>query len=234
MNLIINIFNSENVERNAEILECLNQNIQNKKIKRIFIIDEHNAFSRFNLDSSKLIVIKVDKRLFISDTIRLIRSNSSYAEDEIYILSNNDIVFKKGIGYLNLIARYKVYIVLSRRENNGELFRQNQGDSTDSWVTLGLPYIYDRCDFFMGFLGVENRLAFEFYVNKFLVINPSRSIFALHIHNSGFRTYNETNRIFGYYLHSLPINLLHSLLKIVAFKIFYCLNRNSIQLECKK
>ena len=63
-------------------------------------------------------------------------------------------------------------------------------DSQDTWVFNGnerLDFVQD-INFTMGLAGCDNRLAFELQKAGFEVLNPSRSVYSFHLHNTPIRT----------------------------------------------
>jgi hypothetical protein len=219
MILVISIYKISNQQRFDEIKFTLKQNLLNKFIKKIIIIDEYDAFSLLGISSKKVLLIPVKKRLTISQIVKLIRSNHENHLNHYFILSNNDIIFNNSLKLIKYYWFNKLFIVLTRYEMNGELFRSKLGDSSDTWITKGLPYAYDYCDFHLGVLGVENRMSFEFYIRNFTIINPSKAVKCLHVHNSNFRTYQKTDRYCGYYLNIIPSNFFDTYL-INIFRLF--------------
>ena len=100
MNLIIEYFKSSNEQRDIEYKYCLNENIKNKSIQKIwvFISDE----SILDIQSDKIEIIKIQSRptyQFIIDW-----SNQNL-KDEICIISNGDIFWSNSNDLFNTIDR---------------------------------------------------------------------------------------------------------------------------------
>lgn len=200
--LLINLYPSADRERLEEIKSCLEINLANRFIHRVTVLDE--GFP----DRELLAHPKID--------LRPIQSRPAFRDfyealdpDGFNLLSNNDIAFDSTLGALRLLrpGPYDL-LVLSRREADGKLFRENKGDSQDSWLFHGRAAPLKECPFTMGVPGCENRLAFLFFRNRYRVLNPARCIRAQHLHASNARPYKPTDRLAGDYLSTRPVGLL--------------------------
>lgn len=87
ISLFISIYNEKNNVRMAEYLFCLNKNIENRFIDRIFILCE--AGYRINMNCNKLKYFYIPERPKFCDFFKLI--NNITASDDINIISNSDI-----------------------------------------------------------------------------------------------------------------------------------------------
>ena len=204
--LITTYYKSQNTQRQNEINQCLINNINNKHIKKIYLLNDDIYELDFLDDKSKVEQIIVDedskKRLKFSYAVNYINDNF---KGEKCILANSDIYYDTSLELLYNINYNNLFIALSRYDN-GRLF--NKPLSQDSWI-FESPLNIDltKINYSFGILGCENRFAYVVNEHKYQVINPSFTIKSHHLHNSGFRTYNYRDRIRGLYLSVAPHTL---------------------------
>lgn len=68
--------------------------------------------------------------------------------------------------------------------------------SQDAWIFRGPPKPSIQAAFHFGVPGVDNRFAHELDAAGYTVLNPARSIFSYHLHQSAYRTSNiSQNRV---------------------------------------
>lgn len=204
INLFINVYSFKNEQRFNEVFECLKRNISNPSIDRIVCLDE--GFNFTGLDTSKCVIIPVDKRLTFSDFYEYLYGN------EINIIANNDIYFDTSIKLLKRIILFKnVFVGLTRREEDGTLFRSDLGDSQDVWAFYSKPQFLSNCKFYLGVPGCDSKLLFKAWNKKYLIVNPAFSIKCGHLHKLGNRSYTENDRVFDPYLRVRPSTFMKSL-----------------------
>lgn len=210
INLYISLYEILNTERKNEILGVLKRNVQNQIIDKIVIFSEPNDNISFN--NAKINKVHIQSRPRFSDFIDVLDPEC------INIIANNDIEFLEPsrLNWLKYITSSD-FITLTRYESNGKLFRENRGDSQDTWIFKGRPDVLKYCDFPMGVPGCDNRIAYIFYAMGYRVLNPSKSIKTIHRHKSQFRFYTEEDRILGPYLNVKPTTFLRTLfIKLVT------------------
>ena len=78
-----------------------------------------------------------------------------------------------------------------KRERRREFDRK---DSQDVWVFNGLVKA-NIGDYYLGIAGCDNKLAFELKTARYTVLNPSKTIHAIHLHSSNYRTYDPKKTV---------------------------------------
>lgn len=214
MNLIIEYFKSSNEQRDIEYKYCLNENIKNKSIQKIwvFISDE----SILDIQSDKIEIIKIQSRptyQFIIDW------SSQNLKDEICIISNGDIFYNDTLSLLDSNLD-NTFVALTRwdlLQNNGQWVAQFYNHpwrgnittgqlSQDCWIYKSPIKTDDRLNFTMGKPGCDNRIVQIYHELGYNVKNPSLQIQSLHLHTTNYRTYNHTDMVMGPYLLVEPTN----------------------------
>jgi hypothetical protein len=212
MNLLIEYFKSQNQQRDNEFKTCINENIKNLHIKKIyvFISDE----SILDIQSDKIEIVKIDKRpsyLFLFDFC------NQNLKDEICIISNTDIFFDDTLKYLqtdltNQFISLTRWDIVPYQGSWGMQFYDHSWRgiyttgqlSQDCWAFKSPILLDNRCDFIMGKPGCDNRIVQILHENGYNVKNPSKQIITKHLHVSNHRTYNPTDLIYGPYLLVTP------------------------------
>jgi len=215
INLFISLYPIDDFSRVSEIIYCLERNLTNPFISRIFILNE--GFKHSSLDNNKVVLINFNKRPMYSDFF------AHMIDEELNIISNNDIYFDNSLKELKKLRFHKQLIyIITRREKSGELFNTT-GNSHDSWVFLGKPIALKYCNYFLGIPKCEQRMAAIFNDFGYYVLNPSKFINSFHVHNSSERAYLLTGEVYnGCGLLVKPVGRLE--IRILYF-IFWYLRR---------
>jgi len=112
-------------------------------------------------------------------------------EDSVNVIANSDIYFDlDGIAHILNGIRPLTTFALSRWNvhADGTVNLYDHADSQDAWVFLGKPTGIDA-PFTMGVPGCDNRLAWLMKEAGYIVLNPSLTIRAYHLHNVQWRSY---------------------------------------------
>jgi len=209
MNLITTYYITNNQYRNMEIKKCLKKNVENKYIKKIYLLNNNN----YNLDfidnnQNKIVQVIISKdinyKLNFNDAIFFI---NNYLKDDICILSNSDIYFNESLSFINKDNIQNNFYALLRYDEdiNGNLsiFKKYdipRDDSQDCWIFKSpLNIDLNKLNFSFGTLGCDSTFAYIANESGLKVLNPSLDIISIHVHNTEFRTYSEANRIHGKY-----------------------------------
>lgn len=191
VNLFTLWYDEQKQDRLVEYETCLQKNIDNDYIDKIYVICEKvypkNQFS-FN---SKIEYIYTDNRLTYAEIFNII--NIKTCEFDINILSNTDIYFDQTLKYVDSSLK-KDYVYCLTRWNvqvNNESIFHNRKDSQDVWVFRGKIKENIYGDFTMGIAGCDNRIAYELKKVSYNLVNPSLSIKCHHLHLTGVRNYKE-------------------------------------------
>lgn len=197
--LYTSLYPEKNEFRKNEILVSLKNNINNKNIDKIVILNE--GFDDDIINNKKITNIPTSQRPTFAYFEQFLDENA------INIITNNDIWFDNSLSKLKWFSLAKGdFLSLTRTEKDGQLFRETVGDSQDTWIFLGKPLPLKKCNFYLGKLGCDNKINYIFYKGGYRVLNPSKSIKTYHEHLSNHRTYTEAERITGEYLFAHPIN----------------------------
>jgi hypothetical protein len=170
--LFINKYTDKNPARNKELEKCFVNNFE--------------LFGPFGL-------ITYDSRLTFSDFFAMI--NLSVEENDISIIANSDIYFES-LKELKTIKGNEVY-ALSRWDGNTLYDRE---DSQDAWVFRGKIKPIPDCNFGLGIPGCDNAIAERISRSGYTVLNPSKSIKAIHLHSSNIRNYGHRTVVSKPYL----------------------------------
>lgn len=229
MVLLIEYFKSSNLDRDREYLTCINQNIQNSLIDRIyvFISDE----SELVFTDNKISIIKLVKRPTFLDLFNFSNENLS---GETIIIANTDIFFDESLSSINETDLSNRFLSLTRWDlffHEGKVMMRYydlpwRGDissgqmSQDVWIYKSPIKIDSRSNFLMGKPGCDNRISQIIHESGYEVSNPSKNIKAYHLHQTNFRTYTEDDVIPGPYLLIEPIEDVNQKSKIKTIPHF--------------
>ena len=215
MNLITTYYKSSNEKRNDEINKCLIKNFENKFIKKIYLLNNEKFNLNFiNNHKNKIIQVVISNdinyKLKYNDAIHFI---NGYLKNEICILSNSDIYFNETLSLINNDNINNKFFALLRYDENEKgdisIFSQYnipRDDSQDCWIFKSpLNIDLNKLNFSLGTLGCDSIFAYIVYDSntdvdtKTNISNPSYDIISIHVHNTGFRTYDEKTRLHGKY-----------------------------------
>ena len=212
MILITSYYLSNNIERQNEINQCLINNVNNKFIKYIILLNDKiydiNFITR-NKKKIKQIIINTKEnqtknRLYFNNAIEYINNN---CYGEIIILSNSDIYFDNTLSHVpEDDMENKIYCLLrydQKEDGTKDIFRhydEPRSDSQDSWIFKApLNVDLQQVNFSFGTLGCDNIFANILFNHNYKLSNPSYDIITTHLHNFPERNYSEDERIHGNY-----------------------------------
>jgi hypothetical protein len=189
--LFIVWYEDKNEDRMNEYLHCLRMNEDNKFIDNIYVIYEGKQIREFN--NSKIKIINIDKRPTYADVFIIVNNYSSV--NDINIVANTDIFFDDSLKYLfGKINKNRMFTLTRWNINNdySEPQFHNRRDSQDVWIFYGKIKNIE-CNFYLGFPGCDNKLAYEIDKAGYEISNPSLSIKSYHYHKSEIRNYDKHN-----------------------------------------
>ena len=200
--------------RQKEIDSCLYHNIDNNLIDKLFIFIDDG--SEFNSNIDKVSIIRIDRRPTYSDWLE---KSKSLGLSGVTILCNSDIHFDEDIAKIQQCFKQpKTFIALSRYEvlsNNLEL-HPNPHWSQDVWAVctkdLEDKNLFQTLDFPMGVPRCDNKIAYQFSIYGWVIVNPCEFIKSYHIHETGYRTYDKKldDRLLGGVAYVHPSNKINS------------------------
>lgn len=174
MNLFVQVYESNNPERQKELDHCL-------RINKFLNI---NGVPYFN-------VIEIKERLTFAQMFELTKE----FPNDINIIANSDIYFDETILQARFIGDKEAF-ALSRwdylPDQRCVLF--DRKDSQDVWIFSGEV----KCNggnYCTGIPGCDNKIAWELKQSGYNVRNPSKLIHAIHLHNTDYRTYTPDQRL---------------------------------------
>ena len=201
MILLTGLYLDSSPERLCEFLTCIERNAANRKIAFVHVfledaVDPGALVLRYpQLASPKVRLVKHGRRITY-------RGLFTYANRELagerVIVANADIFFDHSLRRLDGYDLAGRLLCLSRWDLHGDgswrLFEFES--SQDAWI-FETPIPDFDCDFHLGLLGCDNRLAWEAERAGLVLSNPSRSIRSYHLHTSGVRRYTHAQRLQG-------------------------------------
>jgi hypothetical protein len=201
MILLIGLYLDPDAARLGEFLTCLERNVANRAIDEVHVFVEeeidpvHVAGKHPPLQSQKV-------RLVVTGVRVTYAALFAYANRELpgyrVIVANADIFFDHTLARLNDYDLAGCLLCLSRWDVHADgtwsLFDFEA--SQDAWI-FDAPIRDIACDFPLGILGCDNRLAWEAAHAGLIVANPSRSVRAYHLHLTGVRRYTAAQRLGG-------------------------------------
>ncbi|MCI0337077.1 MAG: FkbM family methyltransferase [Acidobacteria bacterium] len=201
MILIACFYQEIDASRRTEFQECLRRNIENDWL------DEIHIFIEEPVELSKLLP---ENPLLANPKVRLIphcrratyQDLFAYANSQLLghnvLIANADIYFDRTLAQLDGYDLAGKLLCLSRWDiqPDGPARFFEHPSSQDAWV-FQTPIRDFPCDFHLGVLGCDNRLAWEAEQAGLAVSNPSRSLRAYHLHLSQVHRYSEHQRLTG-------------------------------------
>ena len=216
--LITQFYISSNNDRQNEILQCLNFNINNSLIDKIYLITERQYTEQDmkitnNLNKSKVIQINIGARLKYSDVFDII---DKYEISGYILLANSDIFFDKNINILykcGLKDNKKIYSQLRFEYTDKDLNKCKvfgpRGDSQDTWIfhsKFNIKKSHRKLfNFQLGQPACDDHINYLFMILGYYVHNEPFLIKIYHYHTSDFRTYNSEQRIIKPWIRLEPI-----------------------------
>lgn len=167
--LLYNYYEDKNSNRKKEIDLCYKNNLQNDLLTVVILdIKEKPTYNYLFNEINKLTT-----------------------DNDINIICNSDIFFDTTIALAEKIQHNEMW-ALSRWEWKPDIEATffNRPDSQDTWITRGKIKNVNG-NFTLGKRGCDNRIAYEFQVAGYKILNPSKTIKTYHVHNSGIRYYNH-------------------------------------------
>ncbi|MEO8380958.1 MAG: FkbM family methyltransferase, partial [Acidobacteriota bacterium] len=201
MILLAGLYLDTSAQRLGEFLTCIERNAANRSIEEVHVFIEDSVTPEElvarhpQLASPKIRLVSHGKRVTYRELFAY--ANRALPGRRV-IVANTDIFFDHSLARLDDYRLAGRLLCLSRWDLQGDgswrLF--DFENSQDAWI-FETPLPDFDCDFHLGLLGCDNRLAFEAARAGLVLTNPSRSIHAYHLHASGVRRYTESQRLHG-------------------------------------
>jgi hypothetical protein len=208
INVFFPYYQCGDVNRQLEIDLCLQKNIDNEQIDKLFIMIDDG--SEITCNDNKISIVRLEKR----PTYKFwLDKTKELGLKGISILCNSDIYFDNSIiEAKKVMCKSQSFIALSRWEllDNETSMHPNPHWSQDVWAV--------RCDddysnemlhlleFPMGVPRCDNKIAYLFAIYGWKVFNPCAVLKSIHVHETQMRTYHKKvdDRIIGAVAHVYP------------------------------
>ena len=189
-NLFVSYFRTGDQQRDNELSECLQRNVSNPLIDKVFMIIEGDVDGKPHSLNEKVKWLYVRVRPTYNVLFDLVRQNSD--ANDINIIANSDIYFDETLAAVDQIQPNDIFALCRWECATGQFL--NRRDSQDVWIMRGHPRNV-IADFTMGIPGCDNAIADRFAKVGYSVISPSKTIKTWHLHSSDQRTYSVNIRV---------------------------------------
>jgi hypothetical protein len=201
MILLVGFYEDPAPVRMQEFIICLEHNLANEHISEVHVfLEEAGDGERFAaahpiLCHPKLRLVPHGRRTTYRELFD--HANRNLARRRT-IVANADIYFDHTLARLDNVDLAGRLACLSRWDvlDDGSVRFFDHPSSQDAWI-FEAPIPSMACDFHLGVLGCDNRLAWEAQAAGLTVFNPGRSVRACHLHRSLVRRYTERERLSG-------------------------------------
>jgi hypothetical protein len=198
MILLVGHYNETHTARALEIAQCLQRNCALERFERVlvFLEDESTpALEHEALQHEKLQLVPVGHRLKFEE---LFEYASRELAGQVCVIANNDIYFDETLGELVGFDFEGKLLCLSRWETqeDGTITNGDYPNSQDAWI-FRAPLKPFLCDWHLGLLASDTRLAHEARTAGLCVLNPCQSIRAIHVHLTDVHNYDRTDWVLG-------------------------------------
>ena len=187
--LFTTAYPESNKGRRAELLDCLNRNLNNPHITHVFILTETQGALPLP-EHRKLSLRRTDHRPTYDDFFAWI--NEAAGPDDISLIANSDIYFDDSIAMLDSLVDSGRCLALSRWDvlpnRSPRLFER--GDSQDVWAFRGQVRAGVRGGFPLGVYDCDNKIAWELEKAGYKVRNPALGLRTYHLHLGTDRSYD--------------------------------------------
>jgi len=206
INLIVQYYKDSSRERQKELDTCLIFNASNVHITAVHILlEKESDFDETIFNNPKIKKHVLGERLKYSTALEFC---NHHLNGQVCILANCDVYFDYTLSRINPHRMLGKALALSRYDvkSGGTLIFNKflASVSQDAWIFMSpTPVERMNCNFAMGMLGCDNRIACEFAQAGYKVLNPCfppTGIIVRHLHESEKRNYNETSKVKGNYL----------------------------------
>ena len=189
----ISRFHSElNNDRNDELRQCLNKNLENDFVEKIHLyVDDDEAFDYVKtLNNDKITVISVGTKPLYSDLFSYALDN---LQNKICMITNSDIYIHELDEHLvhGLNANHDVVFALTRYEHDLSCpLISHPCGSHDCFIFKSPLNFHDRIEnikHVQHHWGAEGIILYELAQNNIKLLNPCFQIKIVHLHKTGLR-----------------------------------------------
>lgn len=199
-------YKPKNAARRAEIDECLNKNLANKKIDRLMVFFEDQSHMSLIDDRPNLIKQFLPDRMSYSFWLK---ETDKLPVGSISLLLNSDIYLDETVEYLKSesknILQEQMFIALTRYNPAGGGFKLNDNPhwTQDVWgVAKGeQPFhkaLLQETAFELGQPGCDNKIAYVMHSYGYTVTNPCFRFKSIHLQADAAREYDaKSSKLIG-------------------------------------
>lgn len=192
MTLLVGHYREPNPARACEYATALATNCENRHIERIFVFLEDDSPLWFS--HPKVQTLPSRQRVKFA---QLFAFGNRELAGKTCIIANSDIYFDDTLRELRGYDLTGKLLALSRWETvNGKVEYNGLQWSQDAWI-FRAPIVPITCDFPLGILACDTRLNHEARAAGLEVLNPCKTVRAIHLHTSAVRNYTLATRLQG-------------------------------------
>jgi len=178
INLFVQVYKSDNEARQKELDDCYAINHRSKLFNKVLTITERLTFEQ------------------------MFELSKQYPND-INVFANSDIYFDETILHARYMSKNDCWALSRWDDLNDKCVLFDRKDSQDVWAFVGEVKKLNYASFNFGVAGCDNRIAHELKSAGYRVLNPSKNVHALHLHNTNFRTYDANDKV------PMPYHFIH-------------------------
>lgn len=202
MNLYTTAYVEPDRTRRFELDQALNKNIESNLFDKIYVLIEGDKHPFVAVkDGTNLVFRFQNHRQMFVELFSWVNENTN--SDTVSVVANSDIYFDDSLLLVETQEMVDTCFALSRWDvgTDGNSAHWVSIDSQDAWIFRGWikQGALDNAYFGPGIAGCDNRLAAVLHEAGYDVRNPSRTIKAHHLHNSGVRNYVPSEKVMGEY-----------------------------------
>jgi len=204
IHLITQYFRDSSEERQKELDFALERNIACKHIDIIHLLQENDtSLPDKYKNSEKIKVTVIGHRWKFIDAFKYC---NSVLADQICVVSNSDIFFDHSLNYLHRIGLRGKFFALTRVDLTSEgTYRFNEWTAPicqDTWIFQPPldPKLVERSDFYFGWRGCDNHVAWLFREFDYHIVNPCLKIITRHVHATEKRNQGDGDKVVGEFI----------------------------------
>jgi hypothetical protein len=192
--LLVGHYDEPNPARACEYAQALARNCSNRHIEKVWVFFEDASLLWFS--HSKIWKVPHGARLKFCDLFDIADRELA---GKVCIIANSDIYFDDSLGQLRGYDLRGKLLALSRWETtvDGKIEYNGLQWSQDAWIFRPPIIVPIKCDFPLGILACDTRLNYEARAAGLEVLNPCKTIRAIHLHMSAVRNYTLATRLGG-------------------------------------
>lgn len=190
MNIFIEYFYYNNLQRDTEITEAIIKNCEFSFVDNIFCFAPKETLIHSPIHN-KICKIEKDERCTFQN---LFDYANTLNYSGVSCVTNNDIILSDDFRDIQNKISINDFYCISRREYDKTFSHSVAKWSQDMWCWLGENKV-KNCNFFFGVPGNDNTIPYHAGQAGYDVKNPSLSFKCYHNHKSNYRIYKMEDRL---------------------------------------